>query len=97
MIEAFVGETKRPIMFKTGLDLDGQTLSAYAYDETGAETDITSQLTTAIGNKPNIETTVFIEIPVGLTKGQYNVKVATSEVVASRDQMIVYGEDPYDY
>lgn len=96
-VEAFKGETDRPIKFTTGLDLDGDTLTILAYDEQGNETDITSTLTTSIGNPPDQETTAFIRIPTGMEKGKYNIKVKTSEVVASRDQLIVYGADPFDF
>jgi hypothetical protein len=96
-VQAFEGETKRPIKFTTGLDLDGQTLVVFAYDDQENETDITATVADSIGNPPNVETTVFIRIPDTLDKGIYNIKVKTDEVVASRDQMVVFGKDPFSY
>lgn len=95
LLELYKGETRRPIEFSSGLDLDGQTLRVKAYSKDGQSYDIESTGVTSVGNPPNQRSVVFIMSPSDMPPGEYVVKIYTDEVVVSKDFMIHYGDNPY--
>lgn len=96
MLELYKGETKRPIEFTSGLDLEGQTLLAEAYFEDGTSYSLNSDGVTSVGNGPDTKTVMYIKSPVDMPIGTYYVKIFTDELVVSKDRLRHYGDNPYE-
>ena len=96
MLELYKGETKRPVEFTSGLDLEGQVLHATAYSEDGESYNLDADDTTSVGSPPHQKTVMFIKSPDDMPIGTYNIKVYTDEVVVSKDRLRHFGENPYE-
>lgn len=96
MLELYKGETKRPIEFTSGLDLDGQELYAEAYSDDGESYTLNSDDVTSIGNVPHEKSVMYIKSPTDMPTGNFYVKIFTDELVVSKDRLRHFGENPYD-
>lgn len=96
MFDLYKGETKRPINFTPKVDVNGQVVTITAYDEDGTPYVLGSDGVTNLAGAKDVQTEAFIKSPSDMPTGIFNVKIATAEVLISKDRMRHWGDDPYD-